>query len=152
MDTSPSGQARGSRLTGCGVNHWVTPTRVYVPVLEIDHEETVADLEGVARRLVAWCGLEWEPACLSYPSFGSGSGISRMTSFSGPPNPVQRIARMGSPPTALLEQGQTLRSHHQGKSMAVIRFDNPRDRRCGRPAERTAGQESLLPTGGGRRA
>jgi tetratricopeptide (TPR) repeat protein len=44
--------------------HWraVLP----VEVLEIDYEETVADLEGVARRLVDWCGLEWEPACLSF--------------------------------------------------------------------------------------
>jgi hypothetical protein len=37
-----------------------------VPFLEVDYEETVADLEGVARRLVAWCGLEWEPACLAF--------------------------------------------------------------------------------------
>ena len=37
-----------------------------VPVLEVDYEETVADLEGVARRLVAWCGLDWEPACLAF--------------------------------------------------------------------------------------
>jgi tetratricopeptide (TPR) repeat protein len=46
------------------VEHWrqVLPLRVY----EIDYEETVADLEGVARRLVAWCGLAWEPACLAF--------------------------------------------------------------------------------------
>jgi tetratricopeptide (TPR) repeat protein len=37
-----------------------------VPLLEVPYEETVADLEGVARRLVAWCGLEWEPACLAF--------------------------------------------------------------------------------------
>jgi tetratricopeptide (TPR) repeat protein len=45
-------------------DHWrkVLP----VEVLEVDYEETVADLEGVARRLVAWCGLEWEPACLAF--------------------------------------------------------------------------------------
>jgi tetratricopeptide (TPR) repeat protein len=44
--------------------HWraVLP----VPVLEVAYEDTVADLEGVARRLVAWCGLEWEPACLAF--------------------------------------------------------------------------------------
>ncbi len=44
--------------------HWknVLP----VPVLEVDYEDTVADLEGVARRLVAWVGLEWEPACLAF--------------------------------------------------------------------------------------
>jgi len=46
------------------MDHWrqVLP----VPVLDVDYEETVADLEGVARRLVAWCGLEWEPACLAF--------------------------------------------------------------------------------------
>ena len=37
-----------------------------VPLCEVDYEETVADLEAVARRLVAWCGLEWEPACLAF--------------------------------------------------------------------------------------
>ena len=37
-----------------------------VPVLEISYEETVAGLEGVARKLVAWCGLEWEPGCLEF--------------------------------------------------------------------------------------
>jgi hypothetical protein len=26
----------------------------------------VADLEGVARKLVARCGLAWEPACLEF--------------------------------------------------------------------------------------
>jgi hypothetical protein len=45
-------------------DHWrrVLP----VPLLEVDYEETVADLAGVARRLVSWCGLEWEPACLAF--------------------------------------------------------------------------------------
>jgi hypothetical protein len=32
----------------------------------VDYEETVADLEGVARRLIAWSGLDWEPACLDF--------------------------------------------------------------------------------------
>ena len=46
------------------MEHWrkVLP----VPLLEVDYEETVADLEGVARRLVGWCGLEWEPRCLEF--------------------------------------------------------------------------------------
>jgi hypothetical protein len=46
------------------MEHWrqVLP----VPLLEVDYEDTVADLEGVARRLIAWSGLEWEPACLSF--------------------------------------------------------------------------------------
>jgi tetratricopeptide (TPR) repeat protein len=44
--------------------HWrqVLP----VKVLEVDYEETVADLEGQARRLVSWCHLEWEPGCLAF--------------------------------------------------------------------------------------
>ncbi len=46
------------------MEHWrkVLP----VPLLEVDYEETVADLEAVARRLVSWCGLEWEPKCLEF--------------------------------------------------------------------------------------
>jgi hypothetical protein len=46
------------------MDHWrgVLPVQVF----EVEYEETVADLEGVARRLLAWCGLEWEPACLDF--------------------------------------------------------------------------------------
>jgi tetratricopeptide (TPR) repeat protein len=46
------------------MDHWqrVLPAAV----LEVDYEETVRDLEGVARRLVAWCGLGWEPGCLAF--------------------------------------------------------------------------------------
>ncbi len=46
------------------MNHW----RAALPrvIHEVDYEETVADLEGVARRLVAACGLDWEPACLEF--------------------------------------------------------------------------------------
>src|SRR5262249_21484945 len=46
------------------MDHW--PRGAPVTALGVDYEETVADLEGVARRLVAWCGLEWEPACLAF--------------------------------------------------------------------------------------
>ena len=46
------------------MDHWraVLP----VPMHEVDYEETVADLDGVARRLVSACGLEWEPSCLEF--------------------------------------------------------------------------------------
>jgi tetratricopeptide (TPR) repeat protein len=37
-----------------------------VPLLEVHYEDTVADLEAVARKLVSWCGLEWDPACLEF--------------------------------------------------------------------------------------
>ncbi len=46
------------------MSHWkqVLP----VPIHEVNYEETVTDLESVARRLVAACGLDWEPACLEF--------------------------------------------------------------------------------------
>jgi len=46
------------------MEHWrnVLP----VPVHEVDYEETVSDLETVARRLVTACGLDWNPACLEF--------------------------------------------------------------------------------------
>ena len=46
------------------MEHWhsVLPA----PIHEVDYEEVVADLEGVARRLVGWCGQDWEPACLAF--------------------------------------------------------------------------------------
>jgi hypothetical protein len=46
------------------MEHWrkVLPA----PLLEVDYEEAVADLECVARKLVAWCGLAWEPKCLEF--------------------------------------------------------------------------------------
>ncbi len=45
--------------------HWrsVLPADIF---LEIDYESTVADLEREARRLVAFCGLDWSPQCLAY--------------------------------------------------------------------------------------
>jgi tetratricopeptide (TPR) repeat protein len=46
------------------MNHW----RAVLPIelLDVDYEDTVGDLETTARRLVDWCGLEWEPACLKF--------------------------------------------------------------------------------------
>jgi hypothetical protein len=35
-------------------------------MLELDYEELVQDLESGARRLVAHCGLAWDPACLDF--------------------------------------------------------------------------------------
>ena len=46
------------------MEHW----RQVLPVklLEVSYEEMVADLEHVARQVVAWCGLEWQPSCLKF--------------------------------------------------------------------------------------
>ncbi|HSY46824.1 MAG TPA: sulfotransferase [Steroidobacteraceae bacterium] len=45
--------------------HW----RVVIPagqLLEIDYERLVSEPEEVTRRLVAFCGLEWDAACLEH--------------------------------------------------------------------------------------
>ncbi len=46
------------------MDHWraVLPVEIHA----VDYEEAVTDLEAVARRLVAACGLEWEPGCLDF--------------------------------------------------------------------------------------
>ncbi len=46
------------------MDHWKTV--LPVPMLDVHYEEMVEDLESVARRAVAFLGLEWEPACLAY--------------------------------------------------------------------------------------
>ena len=46
------------------MNHWKTV--LPVSVHEVNYEETVTDLESVARRLIEACGLSWEPACLEF--------------------------------------------------------------------------------------
>jgi tetratricopeptide (TPR) repeat protein len=46
------------------MRHWdaVLPGRV----LRIQHETLVDDLEGTVRRLLEYCGLEFEPACVEF--------------------------------------------------------------------------------------
>jgi tetratricopeptide (TPR) repeat protein len=46
------------------MDHWrrVLPTAM----LEIDYEETVADPEAISRRLLEFCGLEWDERCLRF--------------------------------------------------------------------------------------
>ncbi|HUA52225.1 MAG TPA: sulfotransferase [Candidatus Sulfotelmatobacter sp.] len=47
------------------MEHWraVLPAGV---MLDVNYEDVVDDLEGQARRLVAHCGLAWDPACLAF--------------------------------------------------------------------------------------
>ena len=46
------------------MEHWsgVLP----VPVVRVNYQDMVLDLERVSRELVAWCGLEWNPTCLEF--------------------------------------------------------------------------------------
>ena len=45
--------------------HWreVLPKEA---MLEVHYEELVADLEGQARRITGYCGLEWDARCLEF--------------------------------------------------------------------------------------
>jgi hypothetical protein len=45
--------------------HWneVLPPNV---MLDVQYEELVADVEGQSRRMIAHCGLEWDPRCLNF--------------------------------------------------------------------------------------
>ena len=44
--------------------HWkkVLP----LPVLDVSYEDLVSDVEGVGRRMVDFCGLDWDDACLRF--------------------------------------------------------------------------------------
>ena len=46
------------------MDHWrrVRPTAMF----EVDYERLVADQEGVSRRLIEFCGLDWHAECLSF--------------------------------------------------------------------------------------
>jgi tetratricopeptide (TPR) repeat protein len=46
------------------MRHWddVLPGRI----LHVQHEDVVADLEGSVRRMLDFCGLDFEPACLDF--------------------------------------------------------------------------------------
>jgi len=46
------------------MDHWdqVLPGRV----LKVQYEDVVADLEGQARRMLEYCELPWEDACLNF--------------------------------------------------------------------------------------
>jgi len=44
--------------------HWREELRI--PMLEVRYEELVADQEGVSRRIVGYCGLEWDDRCLHF--------------------------------------------------------------------------------------
>lgn len=57
-----------------------------VPMMEVDYEETVADLEGVARKLVSWVGLEWDPACLTFHQISRPVGTASLAQVRQPIN------------------------------------------------------------------
>jgi tetratricopeptide (TPR) repeat protein len=47
------------------MDHWHTVLPKAV-LLDVQYEDLIADFESQARRIVAFCGLEWEDACLDF--------------------------------------------------------------------------------------
>jgi hypothetical protein len=41
--------------------------------LDVDYEDLVANQEAVSRRVISFCGLDWEEACLSFEKNASPS-------------------------------------------------------------------------------
>ena len=35
-------------------------------ILDVHYEDVVADLEGQARRIITYCGLDWDPRCIAF--------------------------------------------------------------------------------------
>ncbi|MCC7387145.1 MAG: sulfotransferase [Phycisphaerales bacterium] len=46
------------------MNHWKSV--IGLPILEVNYEDIVSDLEGQARKMVEFLGLDWDPACLRF--------------------------------------------------------------------------------------
>lgn len=58
-----------------GIGHWIRLQEqvmrhwqavLPLPILELQYESLVSDLEPQARRLLDFCGLDWDPACLEF--------------------------------------------------------------------------------------
>jgi tetratricopeptide (TPR) repeat protein len=81
------------------MRHWrdLLPPGV---MLEVQYEDLVFDLESHARRIVAHCGLEWDPACLA---FHETQRPIRTYSFAQVRQPVYRssVGRWRPPADAL---------------------------------------------------
>ena len=46
------------------MDHW--RDTLSLPFLDVVYEDLVADVEGVSRRLVEFCGLEWDSRVLDF--------------------------------------------------------------------------------------
>ena len=69
----PARHAYASDLRALGVvyqeyqrlmDHWIATTDL--PILEVDYEDLIANQESESRRVVGFCGLEWDNACLRF--------------------------------------------------------------------------------------
>ena len=56
--------ARHTKLTKRALDFW----RERIPgfILDLEYEDLVADIEGQTRRILDFCGLQWDPGCLEF--------------------------------------------------------------------------------------
>lgn len=78
--------------------------------LTIDYEELVNDQEQVSRRIVAFCGLDWEEACLSFekntsPSMTASAAQVRQPIYNSSVALWRRYERELEPLSAILREG-----------------------------------------------
>jgi tetratricopeptide (TPR) repeat protein len=78
---------------------------------EVRYEAVVADLEGEARRLVAFCGLEWDEACLDFHKTErqvrtASANQVRQPLYRGSVGRWERYADHLAPLTAALDGGE----------------------------------------------
>jgi LPS sulfotransferase NodH len=65
------------------MDHW----RAVLPagrILEVQYEQVVEDVETMARRIIAHCGLEWDDACLRFYETQRPVRTSSVTQVRGP--------------------------------------------------------------------
>ena len=69
----PAGNLFSYDLADCGIRHRETERLMIhwrqvlpIAVIEVEYELLVSDLEGQSRRLIAFLGLDWNPACLDF--------------------------------------------------------------------------------------
>ncbi len=53
------------------MDHWRTVLPPGV-MIDVAYEDVVGDMEGQSRRILAHCGLDWDPACLDFSRPGGG--------------------------------------------------------------------------------
>ncbi|MEA3174849.1 MAG: hypothetical protein QOF42_2260 [Gammaproteobacteria bacterium] len=63
------------------MHHWdeVLPGRI----LRVFHEDIVEDLQGSVRRMLGFCGLEFEPACVDFHKTTRAVSTANRNRFAG---------------------------------------------------------------------
>ena len=82
-------RSRGdSPIIDASSRHWRQTKPV--PWLDVRYEDMVGDLEGHARRLIDFLGLDWDPACLEFYSTGARYGRPASYRSASPFIPIGR--------------------------------------------------------------